>query len=47
MDWFQRGCHLLFRGLFGILFGGVFVMLAVETVVRRWRESHRAPVPAG
>lgn len=47
MDWFQRGCQLLFKVLFGVLFGGVFAMLALETVLRRWRESHRVTMPAG
>ncbi len=41
MEWFQRGFQFLLKVLFGILFGGVFVMLALETVLRRRRADHR------
>ena len=29
MEWFERGARLLFLLLFGVLFGGVFAMLAL------------------
>jgi hypothetical protein len=28
--------------LFGVLFSGVFVLLALETALRRWRDDRRA-----
>ncbi len=37
MAWFERGLRYLFMALFGILFGGVFVVLALETAIRRRR----------
>ena len=37
MEWFKRGFRLGFLLLFGILFSGVFAMLALETAIRRRR----------
>ncbi len=42
MKWFGRGVRVLFLVLFGILFSGVFAMLAFETAIRRWRDDRRA-----
>ena len=41
MEWIERGGRMLFKLLFGILFSGVFLMLALETAVRRLREDRR------
>ncbi len=41
MDWFERGFRLVFVVLFGILFSGVFAMLALETAFRRRRDDRR------
>ena len=43
MEWFERGFRVLFLVLFGILFSGVFAMLALETAIRRRRDDRRRP----
>lgn len=42
MEWFEKAIKFGFVVLFGILFSGVFLMLALETVIRRWRDDRRA-----
>ncbi len=42
MKWSGRGFRVLFLVLFGILFSGVFAMVAFETAIRRWRDDRRA-----
>lgn len=43
MEWFERGFRLVFLLLFGILFSGVFALLALETAIRRRRDDLRRP----
>jgi hypothetical protein len=48
MEWFELGVRLVFVVLFGILFSGVFAMLALETALRRRRSArHRKLSPVG
>lgn len=42
MEWIEKGARILFMTLFGVLFSGVFVLLALETSIRRWRDDRRA-----
>ena len=42
MEWLERGFRLVFMVLFGVMFSGVFMLLALETTIRRWRDDRRA-----
>ena len=42
MVWFEKLARLVFLGLFGVLFSGVFFLLALETSIRRWRDDRLA-----
>ena len=41
MELIERGGRIVFKVLFGVLFGGVFLMLALETAIRRFRDDRR------
>lgn len=42
MEWVEKGFKSAFLVLFGVLFSGVFVLLALETAIRRWRDDRLA-----
>ena len=42
MEWVEKMFKATFLVLFGLLFGGVFMLLALETAIRRWRDDRAA-----